>query len=438
MRGLPVKLPLYVIASAVITASPCLLTSACDPGAGQTASPAASQTPSPEPSPSGAAEASPSPGSRLTGEILHQAFRSGREGYTVLRVWGGPYDMGYAQGYLLGDLIPAYIDMMKAAVISASGDPDAWTNLQAMSAAWAFRPEASMSEELAGLRDGVLSKSPGSSLSLSDLETLQRFGDAVTAGCRSHSCWGSYVTSPIKTLSTRRADWTSDLVPSDFAFFHYVLVCYDPDDSSKPRWINVTIPGMLTVNTALSEYGTLASNHDYAPGGTAPSAPILGRSAALRLLISSLGGDLSSHAAAARSLLDGYGVPGHGFINVFTPEGDAAVFDFQRGGAYHRYRLASPLLWGGQAISTTNSYSDGTTAPAGAAYLNAYYGDPSPKTMQSHWDVLADNPPTSNIVSLQVSVAYRGRADMRIWFDGLYRDGRTGKLEYEWSGLFGH
>jgi hypothetical protein len=83
---------------------------------------------------------------------------------------------------------------------------------------------------------------------------------------------------------------------------------------------------------------------------------------------------------------------------------------------------------------TTNAWTDGTYTPADENFgADAYYDDESPKTLESHWSLLAEG---SNGLHL-LSVAYRGRGDMTIWADGrLDGVGRTPRLEWEWNALF--
>lgn len=63
-------------------------------------------------------------------------------------------------------------------------------------------------EEMNGIVAGVKAKTPASTVDAGDLKVLNTYGDwGYTRGCRSHSCWGSYVSTPVKTLSTRRTDY---------------------------------------------------------------------------------------------------------------------------------------------------------------------------------------------------------------------------------------
>ena len=47
------------------------------------------------------------------GVILDQQLDASNRGYTVVRVWGSHYEMGYAQASLLGDYIVNGVDELK-------------------------------------------------------------------------------------------------------------------------------------------------------------------------------------------------------------------------------------------------------------------------------------------------------------------------------------
>jgi hypothetical protein len=89
----------------------------------------------------------------------------------------------------------------------------------------------------------------------------------------------------------------------------------------------------------------------------------------------------------------------------------------------------------GEALITTNAWTDGTYTPYDENFgADAYYDDEQPKTLASHWNLLA----ASGNGLHMMSVAYRGRGHMTIWCDGrLDGTGRTRRLEWEWLDLFG-
>lgn len=60
--------------------------------------------------------ATPLPVAAQQGTIVQQALDAQGEGITVLKVWGDPYEMGYAQGFFLADVIVQGVTEVKALV----------------------------------------------------------------------------------------------------------------------------------------------------------------------------------------------------------------------------------------------------------------------------------------------------------------------------------
>jgi hypothetical protein len=153
------------------------------------------------------------------------------------------------------------------------------------------------------------------------------------------------------------------------------------------------------------------------------------------------GGDVSTHLTDVFTELQGYEIMTGGFFNYYAPEGHGGVMTadpYQTGPDFHHLRVPQGVWHHGEAMITTNRQTDGTTTPGDEDFgADDYYDDESPKTLESHWDLLA----SSGGDKLHVmSVAYRGRGDMTIWADGRIdppHGGRTPRLEWEWSQLFG-
>jgi hypothetical protein len=148
-------------------------------------------------------------------------------------------------------------------------------------------------------------------------------------------------------------------------------------------------------------------------------------------------GDPSTHLASVFAELQLYEIMTGGFVNYYTPEGHGGVMTanpYQSGPDFYHLRLPQGVWHHGEAMITTNQFTDGTSTPGDEDFgADAYYGDESPKTLESHWSLLAGggNPLHT------MSVAYRGRGDMTIWADGRMEGaGRTPRLEWEWSALF--
>jgi hypothetical protein len=121
---------------------------------------------------------------------------------------------------------------------------------------------------------------------------------------------------------------------------------------------------------------------------------------------------------------------GHGGVMTANP--------YQSGADFHDVRVPQAVWHHGEAMITTNRQTDGTTTPGDEDFgADDYYDDESPKTLESHWDLLWSGGGNKLHV---MSVAYRARGDMTIWADGRIdppHGGRTPRLEWEWGDLFG-
>ena len=364
------------------------------------------------------------------GVILDQQLDANNKGYTVLRVWGSHYQMGYAQASLLGDYIVNGVDEIKDLV----GDPD-YSSLRLLMSASVWKPPE-IEDEFDGMVASLAVTHPSAAIDKLDLKVINTYSDYSYA-CRSHICWGRYVAAPIKTLATRRLDFGSPTPTSN----HHVLTARDPGDGS-PRWVNLAWPGTVAAGTGVNEFGTLVSLHDYDSVGADLSAERMPRSVVARYALTfATGGDLSTHLTDVFAELQGYEIMTGGFFNYYAPEGHGGVMTanpYQAGPDFYHLRVPQGVWHHGEAMITTNTQTDGTTTPGDEDFgADDYYDDESPKTLESHWDLLASGG-GDNLHMM--SVAYRGRGDMTIWADGRLDPlpgGRTPRLEWEWSELFG-
>ncbi len=347
-------------------------------------------------------------------EILHQDLDASRHGYTVMRVWGSHYDMGFAMGVALADDIETAWLEMKAevgadfAVARARMDGTVWL------------PEE-IEDELDGLLAGLRSVR-ATQMDLVDLKVLNALSDLLYDGCRSHACWGSYVQDPVKSLATRRLDFG---IPIDMVL-HHVLCAWEPDDGST-RWVNLAWPGYVSVVTGVNEYGTLVSLHDYNSDASWGADRAL-RSVATRLVLTGMpDSPVSGHLAWAEQALSTLAVVTGTFINYYAPEGFGGVFTCVPGGLCGTPRTPQAAYRNGEVLITTNSQTDGATVPGDGSFMDDYYASGGPKDLQSHFEVMG-----STGLHL-LSVAYRARGDMSLWVNG--RD-CADRLEIEWSELF--
>jgi hypothetical protein len=203
------------------------------------------------------------------------------------------------------------------------------------------------------------------------------------------------------------------------------------------------LPGGVAAATGVNEFGTLVSLHDYNSTGADLMADRMPRSVVARYALTfATGGDLSTHLTSVFSELQLYEIMTGGFVNYYAPEGHGGVMTadpYQSPGPdFYHLRLPQAVWHHGEAMVTTNQFTDGATTPGDEDFgADDYYDVESPKTLESHWDLLWSGGGDKLHV---MSVAYRGRGDMTIWADGRIdppHGGRTPRLEWEWSELFG-
>jgi hypothetical protein len=108
---------------------------------------------------------------------------------------------------------------------------------------------------------------------------------------------------------------------------------------------------------------------------------------------------------------------------------------YKSGPDFYDLRLPQESWHYGEAMITTNTWTDGTYTPGDEDFgADAYYDDETPKTQESHWNLLAYFGGHRGLHML--SVAYRDRGDMTVWAIGkLSALEKTPRLEYEWSDL---
>ena len=366
----------------------------------------------------------------VNGKIYKQDLDTKGNGYTIMRVWGSYYEMGYAHGCLLGDQIDKLVNSIK----DIAGNN--YTLLKSEILKTHFPSD--VVEEIEGMVQGVKETVPDSTISAGDVLMLNTGSDwFYTAGCRSHSCWGSYVAAPVKTLTTRRLDFQS---VEDFYPFINILVCaYDPIENDAIRWVNVILPGQVIAATSVNEYGTVVSIHDSPASGESASAGAntITRSIALRYMmtIDALPDDVSKQVDFIFSKLGNY-MPWTGsFFNYYAPMGYGGVVSASPDRGFYQLRKPNQNYFNGEVLVTSNVYTDGESTPEDALYFETYYSQAKPKTISDHWEVL-------DTVSLwagafQMSVAYRGREDMTIWVRGrLAGTNTTPILKMDWNQLF--
>ena len=358
-----------------------------------------------------------SPAGAQNFEILDQQLDANRHGYTVIHVWGSHRQMGRA----LGEVFAADILDGMQEVRTELGDMYGTARTVIADTDWSAR---GITEEIAGVVEGIREVEPSADIDDADIMVLNTFGDwGYYGGCRSHQCWGSFVSGATRTLSTRRLDFGTPFQ----AVLHHVLVAFDPDDGS-PRWVNLAWPGYVTVITGVNRYGTLVSLHDYGSSFQIVSGGLL-RCVATRLVLCDVppGLALDRHLAWAEGELASATFTTGTFINYYVPEGLGGVFTCTTAGSCNSARRPRSEYFGGEVLITTNSQTDGTSVPSGGEFMDDYYQQGKPKSLADHFQLMG----TGGLHLL--SLDYRGEQDMTMWFTGR---GLSGRVEVEWSELF--
>ena len=369
------------------------------------------------------------------GVIIDQQLNAAGQGYTVVRLYGSYYEMGYAHGDLLADYVVRSVEETK----ELFGTP--YTGMRTAMADSVWKP-AEIEQELDGMVDALAERHPAAGIDKLDLKMFNGIGD-LRYGCRSHTCWDRYVAAPIKTLSTRRLDFPTPIGSLN----HHVLFVYVPDDGSA-LWVNLGFPGMVTSAQGVNEFGTLVSLHDYNSWGADISSGRMPRIIACRYALTYLpSSDLSRQLSDVFAELQNYEIMTGTFLNYYAPEGYGGVMTCnpnRTGPDFYNLRTPQNVWHHGEAMITTNQWTNGNYTPSDEDFgADVYYSDETPKTHESHWSLV--DPVDSQDGLQRLSVAYRGKRNMTIWADGRIDDigsprdslRRTPRLEYEWSELFG-
>jgi hypothetical protein len=360
----------------------------------------------------------------VQGEILQQDLAGG-QGITVLHVWGGHHDMGYAHGVLLADWIQLSYTQMRGAFGAY------WPQVRARVAGWTFLPAAA-NDEFQGVLDGVREVHPETTMDVVDLKACCTFGDwAYALACRSTACWGPWVEPPFTTLSARKLQFLT-LPPQITQQWHHVICAWEPDDGS-PAWVNFGFPGYVSSVTGVNEFGTLASLHDWNSSSGTNWPDALPRTMACRwALTMDLGDDPMTHAQAAFDALRPYHAATGGFVNYYVPDGGAGVIKSSKNQGFYAIRWPRPEYMDAQSISTNNSDIDGTY---GIEPWDAYYQTLDPPAVRATMEGLWSTAYEATDMHI-VEIGFRGREDLTIWFAGRLQGGMGARVEWEWVDLF--
>ncbi|OGO31749.1 MAG: hypothetical protein A2Z29_06325, partial [Chloroflexi bacterium RBG_16_56_11] len=120
----------------------------------------------------------------------------------ILKVWGTNYEMGYAHGYLLGDMIKSHLETLAGG--SSYQSDLAWANQYCV-----IYPE--YLEEINGLIAGVMASGHGyiaalgRNVTAGDIKLMQEEVEMHDFGCSSFGVWGN--TADTKSIIGRNYDY---------------------------------------------------------------------------------------------------------------------------------------------------------------------------------------------------------------------------------------
>jgi len=369
----------------------------------------------------------PCPGLAQQGTVLAKKLNAQGEGYSILRVWGTPYEMGYAQGHLYADEVIKGVSQVRLLL-----GAQYYLTLRLAVPLTIWKP-AEIEKELDGMVAGVKAARPLAVLDKIDLKVVNTYGDWATLACRSHSCWGSFVQGKSKTLSTRRLDYP--ISASLTAIRHHLLLARQPTGGGV-RWVSLGWPGFVISVTGVNEFGTLASLHDYNStvdfiGLRMPRSVTVGY--ALTLVA---GLHPSKHLDAVYKALGATPILTSTFINYYVPQGYGGVITCLKGQACSKKRTPVAGYHGGQVLITTNAETDGKSTPGGGDFINSYYQKGGTKNQADHWALLNQGKLTSSPEVHRLSVDFRAQGDITLWFSGALSVGSTPLVKQEFHKLF--
>lgn len=195
------------------------------------------------------------------------------QGIPVVRVWGTPYEMGYAQGYLLSEAIKAtFMEFVMPLVLHQAPIYNTATDLFASLYAV---PEPYL-REAQGLIDGALAAGTdlyvpalGRAIDTRDIHTAGAMADIVGLfACSSLIAWsGATADDPAlggDAALVRNLDWFA--LPSDPTVLARatVLVARAPVD--RRRTVSVAFPGFLGCLSCMNDAGVVVVQHQSHPG----------------------------------------------------------------------------------------------------------------------------------------------------------------------------
>jgi len=176
--------------------------------------------------------------------------------YTVVHVWGTPYQMGYAQGALLKDSASEFISTvwgyLEGQVDQFLGDLPVW--LQNMIATFGLDAALDLTyyatldytpahfyQEMQGISDA-------SGIDYNTLVRVHMIAGLTQGACSAFGAWGQALANPNKALQLRALDWNMD---GPFRNFPSMTV-YHPNSGDGHAFVNIGLQGFIGGLTGMS------------------------------------------------------------------------------------------------------------------------------------------------------------------------------------------
>ena len=200
------------------------------------------------------------------------------EGISVLRIWGSPFEKGYAHGYLLAEDIVTMMENFIGNGIFGM-DAETWRN-QVIPAIGMFTIEQRFEDELQGMLAGIEARAGrevnipplGRTLQYADLAAINIGPDFFGVTCSSFSGWGSMTTDG-NTITGRNFDWTE--IPGVFEK-QYVIADVATAGSGLLGFVTVNWPGIIGCFTVMNSEGVtlnINNTNGYSPTQTSGFHP---------------------------------------------------------------------------------------------------------------------------------------------------------------------
>jgi hypothetical protein len=284
----------------------------------------------------------------------------------VLRVWGKPYDQGFAHGYLLGREIMGLFE-------NVLFDPRVMPEPQFYDAVVrnAFLPRVQLSEdekaELQGLYEGIRECVGTSGLKLEraqrpldvqDLLAINCLADWIPTACSSFAAWGDRTVDG-GTIAARNLDYFD--LPGISS--QHLLIVHAAQQKGKKRFASLAWPAIIGVYTAMNEDGVFVAMHDAPAGRAFGATSIVPRSIALRHIVESVKPETAADDAL-KLLRENPAFRGNNFLVVapfLKQPNPAVVFEYDgtaglEGGVTMRTPDCAANQTPAESIACTNHY----------------------------------------------------------------------------------